>query len=537
MGNDVLTRARRALFTEPAPASDLASVRRRARTLRVHRALAIGAASAVVAVGLVGPMVALWGLGQREEVPADETPTPIADAPMLDFEPAPGWHVVTTDPAHADVLGVQASASNVPFVEGDVPTAAPNSFPNGYPAETEQSLPPDGIIIVAQYPIRTRNPLPPNRTFPTRSLPLTIDEEPSVGYEGQDPDRALAVVNATVNERYVSVQIIFGTGDPTPALIREADEELGRLIVAPPPTTTTAIDDFGIRMDVPDDWHAILFNWGALPVLHASTVPIVDLYDGASARSALGPDDLLLVLSQNDAYAARYEEISLPVEIRSEDVCPTCEILDDGTSPPADHTLFYGSFAVSGRRFDLFVEFGTPSPTARQIEELNAVLATLAVDPPTTSPPSEATSGAVPAAPITVDLPAGWIEKDEPVPGTVGPRVVAAYGTWDFPTGGECGPEPALADLPADGALVWFIEYADPGNAGDFISVLPQFSIDVQNPPARWECAAAAPSRMYMFRDGGRFFEVHVAFGPEATGDTLQQANELITSLHADPAA
>jgi hypothetical protein len=72
---------------------------------------------------------------------------------------------------------------------------------------------------------------------------------------------------------------------------------------------------------------------------------------------------------------------------------------------------------------------------------------------------------------------------------------------------------------------------------GEFIPLLPQFSIDVQNPPARWECAAAAPSRMYLFREGGRFLEVHVPFGPRSTGDTLQQANELITSLRADPAA
>jgi hypothetical protein len=42
---------------------------------------------------------------------------------------------------------------------------------------------------------------------------------------------------------------------------------------------------------------------------------------------------------------------------------------------------------------------------------------------------------------------------------------------------------------------------------------------------------------MYLFREGGRFLEVHVPFGPRSTGDTLQQANELITSLRADPAA
>jgi hypothetical protein len=88
-------------------------------------------------------------------------------------------------------------------------------------------------------------------------------------------------------------------------------------------------------------------------------VPVVDLYDGASARRALGPNDLFLVLSQNDAYAARYEEVPLPIEVRPEDACPTCEILDNGTSPPPGHSLFYRSFSFAGRQFDLFVEFGT----------------------------------------------------------------------------------------------------------------------------------------------------------------------------------
>jgi hypothetical protein len=488
----------------------------------------------VVVLGTIGPLAALWGLGGGAR-PADETPAPGQDAPVLDFEPASGWHVVTTEPNEVGVLGVQAWASNVPFVEGDEPTAPANSFPNGYPDATEESLPPDGIIIVAQYPVRTRNPLPPSRGFPERTLPLTIDERPSVQYEGQDPDRALAIVNATVNDRYVSVQIVFGTGVPSAALVREAEEQLGRLIVAPPPVTTTAIDDFGIRMDLPEEWHGILFSWGALPVVHAATVPVLDLYDGTSARDVLGPDDLLLVLSQNDAYAARYEQVSLPIEIRSEDVCPMCEILDNGTSPPPGHSLFYRSFAVDGRQFDLFVEFGTEAPSAEQVSQLNGVLATLQIDPPQTPPPA-AESAPVPDLPVSVDVPTGWVEKDEPVPGTTGPRVSAAYGTWDFPTGGECGPEPALAELPADGALVWVVEYANPGNAGDFISLMPQFSIDLQDPPARWECAAAAPSRMYLFRDGGRFFAVHVALGWEATATTLQEANGLITSLHAEPA-
>jgi hypothetical protein len=167
---------------------------------------------------------------------------------------------------------------------------------------------------------------------------------------------------------------------------------------------------------------------------------------------------------------------------------------------------------------------------------VNDVLASLQIDPADTVPVVQP-SVAVPAAPVSVELPAAWIAKDDPVPGSSAPRVVAAYGTWDFPTGGDCGPEPALGDLPTDGALVWVAEYADPGYAGDFYAPGPGFSIDLQAPPARWECAAAAPSRMYLFRVAGRFFEIHVAFGPDANEETIGQANDVITSLQAEPSA
>jgi hypothetical protein len=505
------------------------------RLLVATFALALATAGTVFAARALRPdgsAEASGGSGQ----PSDERLTPNEIAPILDFEPAPGWHVVVTDPSLVGSLGAQAWASNVPFTEDEESVGEANSFPDGWPDKTEEALPPDGIILLANYSIDSRNPLPPNRNFPDRVLPLTIDDRPTTAYEGQDPDRALAVVNATVNGRFVSVRIVFGTGDPSPELVGEAQEELGRLIVAPPPETVSELDDFGLRMDLPDTWHGILFRWPVgEPTLHAATVPDTDLYDGSSAREALGPDDLFLVLSENYASAIHYEPVSLPIAIRPGDACPTCEILDNGTSPPPGHALFYRSFAVTGRQFDLFLEFGTPAPSA-ELARVNHILASLQIDPPDT-PPFVQPSVAVPAAAVSVDLPAAWIAKDDPVPGSSVPRVVAAYGTWDFPTGGDCGPERALGDLPTDGSLVWVAEYADPGYAGDFYSPGPGFSIDLQTPPARWACAAAAPSRMYLFRVAGRFFEIHVAFGPDANEETIGQANGVITSLQAEPSA
>ncbi len=505
------------------------------RLLVASFALALSAAGIAFAARALRPDGSPEALGVA--APADEGPIPDETAPILDFEAAPDWHVVATDPSLVGSLAVQAWASNVPFAEDDESVGEANSFPGGWPDKTEEALPPEGIILVANYSIDSRNPLPPNRSFPDRVLPLTIDDRPTTAYEGQDPDRALAVVNATVNGRLVSVRIVFGTGDPSAELVGEAQEELGRLIVAPPPETVSELDDFGLRMDLPDTWRGILFRWPVVePTIHAATVPLTDLYDGSSAREALGPDDLFLVLSENYASAIHYEPVSLPVAIRPEDACPTCEILDNGTSPPPGHALFYRSFAVAGRQFDLFVEFGNPAPSAEQLARVNDVLASLQIDPPDT-PPFVQPSVAVPVAPVSVELPPAWSAKDDPVPASSVPRVVAAYGTWDFPTGGDCGPEPALGVLPTDGALVWVAEYTDPGYAGDFYSPGPGFSIDLQTPPARWECSAAAPSRMYLFRVAGRYFEIHVAFGPDANEDTIGQATGIITSLRADPPA
>jgi len=418
----------------------------------------------------VGGLFPAW-----QPVPAESEPSPSSSPPtILDFEPAPGWHVVTTDPSLVGSLGAQAWASNVPFTEDEESVGESNSFPDGWPDKTEEALPPDGIILVASYSIDSRNSLPPGRSFPERVLPLTIDDRPSTAYEGQDPDRALSVVNATVNGRYVSVRIVFGTGDPGPELVGEAQAELGRLIVAPPPETVSALDDFGLRMDLPDTWHGILFRWAVgEPTIHAATVPITDLYDGSSAREGLGPEDLFLVLSENHASAIHYEPVSLPVVIRPEDACPTCEILDNGTSPPPGHALFYRSLAAVGRQFDLFVEFGTSAPSAEQLARVNEVLATLEIDPPDNLPPPAESPLVAADAAVSVDLAAGWIAKDDPVPSSSAPHVVAAYGTWDFPTGGNCGPEPALGDLPTDGALVWVAEYADPGYAVTSTPLVP----------------------------------------------------------------
>jgi hypothetical protein len=109
--------------------------------------------------------------------------------------------------------------------------------------------------------------------------------------------------------------------------------------------------------------------------------------------------------------------------------------------------------------------------------------------------------------------------------------VVAAFGSWPFPTGGGCGPEPALAALPADAAFVWLVDHPMPGNRGDFYAPSGRFRIDLQTQPGRWECGASWPSRMELWQVGGRFLEVHVALGPAASQARAAEVEELLNSL------
>jgi hypothetical protein len=539
MPDEMLDRAKRAFETIAPPPTDRARVERRARVLRRRRTATTASVAVVVALGIVVPLGALLSLrGGPGPAPADTEAPP---SPTLGFEPATGWNVVTTDPSLGSSIGWQAWVANVPFAEGDAaPTEPENTYPGGFPTRTQDSLPPDGILLVAADQIQTENTLPASSDFPAATLPLSITQPPSTQFEGQPPNRAMTVVTAMVNGRYVDVRIIFGTADPSRSSIAEAQDELDRLTVAPTTQTTPQLDQFGVSMQLPDAWDGVLYREvGFVPELIASTRPITDLYDGSSIWRSMGPSDVVVILAENDYASIHYEDVATPISISPGDACPTCEIMDDGTSPPSGNALYYRGFALNGREFDLYVEFGT-APDAAQLASVNDTLNTLEIQPPTTPPPPSPSPSPFPPGPpasVHADLPVGWTASLDPVPSAENPRIVAAYGSWAFPTGGDCGPEPALAALPEDGAFVWVVEHSDPGNRADFVAPPSQFHLDLQQPPARWTCGTGAPSRVELFRIAGRYFEIHIALGPGAPASTVSQVDSLISSLDADPLA
>jgi hypothetical protein len=116
---------------------------------------------------------------------------------------------------------------------------------------------------------------------------------------------------------------------------------------------------------------------------------------------------------------------------------------------------------------------------------------------------------------LSIQAPSGWYFEENPVPNLLDPVVDLAVGSWRFPSAEGCGPDEALASIPADGVLVWIVEYRQSEVSDELQGMFDMdllrasFSQESVQP----ECGSAAPSFVLYFRDGSRFFEVHAAYG------------------------
>ena len=484
-------------------------------------------------MGVIVPLVELSGL-------KGATGPATAGSTDVRFEAAPGWHVREVSP-HQGMGLPSAWAANVPFDPADVAGESPSL---GYPDATIEALPRNGVVLVVTLVVESRNPLPTDRRFADASLIL---DEPQTGFEGQRPGTSQALATATLSGRFVSAAAFFGSDTVEPELLHDANEELSRVVVTPRVSATSEIDDFGVRMRVPEDWDRSLVSFGdGSAELRAGTMPITSLYEPVQSRQEMSADDVALVLSESNASQDRFEPVQLPIGLREEDACAKCEILDGGKAPPAGHTLFARTFSVGSRRFLLYGEFGSPSVTETQLQALNDVLATLEIDADGALGPTD--PGAAPtvlpqgpsftAAGTTVfdylDLrlavPPGWTARAAPLTEPAVTPVIGVFGSWSVPTGGTCGPEVALGELPADGALVWIVDHPAPGNHGDYYP-FQFFRHDRTQQPMRWECGSGAPSRMDLWNVSGRFLEVHVALGPFAEPSRVAEVEALLNSL------
>jgi hypothetical protein len=240
MSDDTMLRdrLRKATATE-VPPSNILQVTRRTRILRARRVSGAIAAAVLAAAAIAYPLAQLSRLGEAKK-PANDA------VHVVRFEQHPSWNTISF-PAD-DLFLPTAWAANVPFAPEDVAGESPTL---GYPDATIESLPPGGIVLRASVVVESRNEMPDDPQFPNVALSF---ENPMTNFEGQRPGTSMAIANATVGGRFVSVTAVFGDERVSKDMLRAANDELDRLLVAPAPTPTRDLNDVGIRMQVPDSW-------------------------------------------------------------------------------------------------------------------------------------------------------------------------------------------------------------------------------------------------------------------------------------------
>jgi len=537
----------------PVGTPDLGRVERRARVLRWRRAGAVVVSGALTIAAIAIPLSGLQHLG---EVPPS---APAAGPPAISFAPLDGWTTSTSTAPAFSPFGEPATVAMISNLSLPAPDPA-SAYPPGLTNDQLKDLGAGDVAIEVQQLLFTRNAIPPSSGYRSASLPLDLTDASVANgpFEGLARENVTAyTLRVTVNGRPVIAQAWFGTSQPSDAVLRQAQRALDQLVVAPAPSPTDAIDDVGVSMSLPTGWTGFLYSNGdgiANIVASTSTAGL----DLERWRAALSPSDAAIVMQESDALVEvqGWAPLQGQVAIGPSNLCDGCEMLDDGQPPPPDHVLYEDTFTTGGRAFDLFVEFGS-APTQARLDAVNAVLATLAIQPIVNASDTPA-PGTTRVGPIydgedrpevtpdqpnrqltwayehaTITLPPGWTGQTDPVAGLERPMSLLAAASWNFTPGGYCGPLNALRELPTDGALVWFDGYGS--NPPDGMVFTPQPSSVSLSGAATDPSPCFGGSSPYVFRwsIGDRYVVAHAAVGPTASASTIADVETTLASIAA----
>jgi hypothetical protein len=157
---------------------------------------------------------------------------------------------------------------------------------------------------------------------------------------------------------------------------------------------------------------------------------------------------------------------------------------------------------------------------------------------------AQATPETVSGHGLTAELPAGWQQAAGKLTRLEDPREALSVGTFPLryrQAGCYQMPSSALDDLGAGDALVTLQERGtDPKSSWpDFPQRPTHFGPTPGDTSS--DAPACAPrgrfvSHWFRFTDAGRHFHVLVAFGPDASAATREQAWAILDSLRVDPA-
>jgi hypothetical protein len=528
--NDLGTRLRESLRGVDPPRQDLNRVRRRAAGHRARRLVGAGLAAAVVAAGLVVPLMLLARIGEQPRVPA----TPSVEGFGLRMDVPDGWdrRIFWTTADLGPVI--QAATFPLPPAGSDFNRTAVVGMGEG-----------DVLLTLHEYVT-----VCPCTRFDPVELPLTVVEDDRKHLPWLEDGHRYLQRAFLHGDRWFIAGVEFGSDPPPAELRRQVDEALASLEVDPGEPAGPSSDPPGGVYAAPSFPAAPGWSTVARPgrieaneasMAWASTVPLLaeDLSFWAESDTlgflpvetvrSLPPDGVVIVAwadPAGDRYAAAPQR-ELPLLVSDADVRLTWEGQVAENVP--EYVLWQ---RVNGWFLDVRLLFGTLHPSEETLALAQEQLSRLVLPP---APAGSDGSGAhrEDADRYEVVLPAGWQLHEDPTPLLVDPRILFAAGTGDVPAGGDCAPKEAMAVLASDGALLWVHERDAPENPYEF-PVRPE-PLDLGPLLGPFDCIGER-THLVRFRDGNRYFQAHVMFGPDATGTTRDEAEAALDSFVPDPA-
>jgi hypothetical protein len=282
---------------------------------------------------------------------------------------------------------------------------------------------------------------------------------------------------------------------------------------------------YGLSFDLPAGWDSRMFQSAdtRYVLLANFDIPGGPEVFSSELRNGLGPGQVTVFLQEITEICPcpGFEPIDGPISVSPSD-------MTSFEGVPTEHAFALRRFVTSERWFDLWIEFGTKPAPDPLLTEVNDVLGTLRIGPESGWVIHHDQDDAVRVSTLV-----GWTWREDPLPNLGEPRILFAAGTWPFPAGGQCGPNPALEELPSDGALLWLIEYRLPDRLADF--PLRPYPITLTGEPEVAECSTAHPTYLLRFRDGFRFFQLQVALGEAATEATRRDVADVLNSMQPGP--
>ena len=288
---------------------------------------------------------------------------------------------------------------------------------------------------------------------------------------------------------------------------------------------------YGLAIDVPSGWDGRISR-GAVHLasfdLHRD-----DVGWPGDATQRMAANDLLLVLFEHEfgpdeaREAHLFPELEEPLRLAADDF----ERPEPGTSRYEDHGFARRWFSASGRSFVLFAESGKRPPSPPALEDLNAALRTLRIEPGDFYPGT--------AEPPRFEERAGWHTgasgQVEIRPQGEAAQAWAATIPWaDEPK--ALPPQETLERLPRDGivALVWLDRSSRFPPTGSAAARVPAFRLADMDRRDAWEGQVGrVPEHVLWKRLPGRYHvDLRVYFGrPDPSPAMLGEAQAMLDGL------